>query len=42
MSNITIESNIGSDAQEIGRIVAKELDFDFVDRIILSQIAKKI
>lgn len=42
MSSITIESNIGSEANEICRIVARELDFDFVDRMILSQIAKKM
>ena len=42
MSSITIESNIGSEANEICRIIAQKLDFDFVDRIILSQIAKKM
>ena len=42
MSSITIESNIGSEANEICRIIARKLDFDFVDRIILSQIAKKM
>ena len=42
MSSITVESNIGSEANEICRIIARELDFDFVDRIILSQIAKKM
>lgn len=42
MSSITIESNIGTEANEICRIVAQKLDFDFVDRIILSQIAKKM
>ena len=42
MSSITIESNIGSEANEICRIVAQKLDFDFVDRIILSEIAKKL
>tara|TARA_B100001750_G_C15462369_1_gene575074 strand:+ start:788 stop:1510 length:723 start_codon:yes stop_codon:yes gene_type:complete len=42
MSSITIESNIGSEANEICRIIARELNFDFVDRIILSQIAKKM
>ena len=42
MSSITIESNIGTEANEICRIVAQKLDFDFVDRIILSEIAKKL
>ena len=42
MSSITIESNIGTEANEICRIIAQKLDFDFVDRIILSQIAKKM
>ena len=42
MSSITIESNIGSEANEICRIIARELNFDFVDRIILSQIVKKM
>ena len=42
MSSITIESNIGTEANEICRIIAQKLDFDFVDRIILSEIAKKL
>ncbi|MEX0761639.1 MAG: cytidylate kinase-like family protein [Dehalococcoidia bacterium] len=42
MSVITIEGRVGAGAPEIGRIVAQEMDLDFVDRLMLADIAKRV
>ncbi len=42
MSVITIEGRLGAGAPELGRMVAKELGLDFVDRLMLADIAKKV
>jgi len=42
MTVITIEGRAGSGAPEIGRLVAKELGLDYVDRLLLAQIAKRV
>jgi cytidylate kinase len=42
MTVITIEGRTGSGAPDIGRVVAKELGLDFVDRLLLAQIAKRV
>lgn len=42
MTVITIEGRAGSGAPDVGRIVAKELGLDFVDRLLLAQIARKV
>ena len=42
MTVITIEGRAGAGSPEIGRAVAQELNLDFVDRMLLSQIARKI
>ncbi len=39
---VTIEGRAGGGAPDIGRIVARELGFDFVDRLLLADIAKKV
>ena len=40
MPVITVEGYLGSGYQNIGRKVARKLNIDFVDRILLSQVAK--
>ena len=42
MPVVTIEGYLGSGYQNIGRMVAEKLDIDFVDRLILSKIAKEM
>ncbi len=42
MTVITIEGRAGAGAPDIGRIVARELDIDFVDRLILAEIARRV
>ncbi len=42
MSVITIEGRIGAGAPILGRIVAKEMNLDFVDRLMLADIAKRV
>ena len=42
MSVITIEGRLGAGAPDLGRMVAKELGLDFVDRLMLADIAKKV
>lgn len=38
---ITVEGRAGAGAPDIGRAVARELGFDFVDRLLLADIAKR-
>ena len=40
MPVITLEGYLGSGYQNIGRKVARKLNIDFVDRILLSQVAE--
>lgn len=42
MAIVTIEGRVGAGAPELGRKVARELDIDFVDRLILAEVAKKV
>lgn len=42
MAIIALEGRVGAGAPELGRIVARELDIDFVDRLILAEVAKKV
>ena len=42
MPVITIEGQIGSGASELGKIVAAKLGIDFIDRLVLSQIARRL
>ena len=42
MSVITIEGRIGAGAPILGRIVAEEMNLDFVDRLMLADIAKRV
>jgi cytidylate kinase len=42
MTVITVEGRAGGGAQELGRIVARELEIDFVDRLILAEIARRV
>ena len=42
MSVITIEGRLGAGGSDLGQMVAKELDLDFVDRLMLADIAKKV
>ena len=42
MSIITIEGRVGAGAPDIGRLVARELEIDFVDRLILAQVARRV
>ena len=42
MSVITIEGRLGAGGPDLGRMVAKELGLDFVDRLMLADIAKKV
>ena len=39
---ITIEGRSGAGAPDLGRIVARELGIDFVDRLILAEIARRV
>ncbi|MCX8277608.1 MAG: cytidylate kinase-like family protein [Dehalococcoidia bacterium] len=42
MTVITIEGRLGAGGPDLGRMVAKEMDLDFVDRLMLADIAKKV
>lgn len=42
MPTIVFEGKHCSGKRDVGRIVAKKLDFDFIDRIMLAEIAKKV
>lgn len=42
MTVITIEGRAGAGAPDLGRLVARELDIDFVDRLILAEIARRV
>jgi len=42
MPVITIRGTLGSDAPEIGKIVAEKLHIDYVDREIISEIAERL
>ena len=42
MSVITIEGRLGAGGPDLGRMVAKEMDLDFVDRLMLADIAKRV
>ena len=41
MPIITVEGRVGAGAPDLGRLVARELEIDFVDRLILAQIARR-
>ena len=42
MTVITIEGRIGSGTTEVGRRVAKELGIDYIDRLLLADIARRV
>ncbi len=42
MPIITVEGRVGAGAPDLGRLVARELGIDFVDRLLLAQIAKRV
>ena len=42
MNVITIEGKLGSGAPEIAKDIAQKLSFDYIDRIIIAEIAKKV
>ena len=42
MTIITVEGRVGAGAPDLGRLVARELEIDFVDRLILAQIAREV
>ncbi len=42
MPIITVEGRVGAGAPDLGRLVARELDIDFVDRLILAQVARRV
>ena len=42
MTVITIEGRAGAGAPDVGRLVARELGIDFVDRLILAEIARRV
>ena len=42
MAVITINGQVGSGASEIGAIVAERLTYDYVDRLILAEAAKRL
>ena len=42
MAVITIEGRIGSGTTEVGRLVAKELGIDYIDRLLLADIARRV
>jgi len=41
MAVITIEGRIGSGTTEVGRLVARELGIDYIDRLLLADIARR-
>ena len=41
MNIITIEGRLGSGAPEIAKDIAEKLSYDYIDRIIMAEIAKK-
>ena len=42
MAVITIEGRIGSGTTEVGRAVAKEFGIDYIDRLLLADIARRV
>ena len=42
MNIVTIEGRQGSGVRILGRSIAKKLEFDFIDRLVLANIAKKV
>ncbi len=42
MTVITIEGRLGAGGPDLGRMVAKEMGLDFVDRLMLADIAKRV
>ena len=42
MSVITIEGRLGAGGPDLGRMVAKEMDLDFIDRLMLADIATRV
>ena len=42
MTLITIDGQTGAGAPELGKIVAEKLGIDFIDRLVLSQIARRL
>ena len=42
MPIITIEGRVGAGAPDLGRLVARQLEIDFVDRLILAQVARRV
>lgn len=42
MSVITIEGRLGAGGPDLGRLVAREMGLDFVDRLMLADIAKRV
>ncbi len=42
MSVITIEGRLGAGGPDLGRMVAKDMDLDFIDRLMLADIAKRV
>lgn len=42
MTVIAIEGRAGSGAADVGRAVAREMDLDFVDRLLLAEIARRV
>ena len=41
MNTVTLEGRQGSGVRILGRSVAKKLEYDFIDRLVLANIAKK-
>jgi cytidylate kinase len=39
---IAIEGGVGSGVVDVARVVARELDLDFVDRLLLAEIARRV
>ena len=42
MSIITVEGRLGAGGADLGRMVAKEMDLDFIDRLMLADIARRV
>ena len=42
MTVIAIEGRAGSGVVDVTRVVARELDLDFVDRLLLAEIARRV
>lgn len=42
MPIITVEGRVGAGAPDLGRLVARELHIDFVDRLLLAEVAKRV